>query len=29
VYYVRDDKGGRTPVPSRLVEIPRNPSAQQ
>jgi len=28
VYYVRDDKGGRIPVPSRLVEIPRNPSAQ-
>lgn len=28
VYYVRDGKGGRTPVPSRLVEIPRTPSAQ-
>jgi hypothetical protein len=28
VYYVRDGKGGRTAVPSRLVEIPRNPSAQ-
>ena len=28
VYYVRDGKGGRTPVPSRLVEIPRNPLAQ-
>lgn len=28
VYYVRDDKGQRTPVLSRLVEIPRNVSAQ-
>lgn len=28
VYYVRDGKGGRTPVPSRLVQIPHNPSAQ-
>ncbi len=28
VYYVRDGKGGRTPVPSRLVEIPRSAPGQ-
>lgn len=28
IYYVRDGMGGRTAVPSRLVEIPRNPSGQ-
>lgn len=28
VYYVRDDRGGRTPVPSLLVRIPRHPSPQ-
>jgi len=28
VYYARDDRGARTPVPSRLVEIPRTTPAQ-